>query len=259
MKLGKAIDRKEWIILKNFIKGMRRIKGRESAPTLPCRNVLLIKMMVRYTKKITYTRILYQAMTSFGKGFALRVGEFTTRTRKPTVKTLKWKHLRFSQSKSDSYLQVTITHSKTNQTHKIEILSRRCICYIHQSICPVHIMGIYKQLYKEFFPYDLNQYVFKQKNGKLVTGYEFRRELKCAFKFAGVSGKFPYWRGHSLRHGEIADLYAAGVHPLTIQKYARHVPGSKVTHTYTKVNANEDADLVHQKFKKYFKSINLEN
>merc|ERR1711991_1104192 len=193
-------------------------------------------------------------MITFGKGFALCVGEFTPTTRKPTISTLKWKNLKFSQSKTAMYLTITITHSKTNQTHKIEILARRCTCYIHQTICPVHIMSTYKRLYKKTFNYHPNAYVFLHKNGKLVTGTEFRKELKNSFKQAGVSGKYPYWRGHSLRHGEIADLYAAGVHPLTIQKYARHVPGSKVTHTYTKVNATEDADLVHKKYLAYFNS-----
>merc|ERR1711991_365844 len=125
-------------------------------------------------------------MITFGKGFALRVGEFTPTTRKPTISTLKWKNLRFSQSKTAMYLQITITHSKTNKTNQIELLSRRCTCYIHQTICPVHIMSMYKRLHKEIFNYNQNDYVFKHKNGKLVTGYEFRKELKNAFKFAGV-------------------------------------------------------------------------
>ena len=95
-------------------------------------------------------------------------------------------------------------------------------------------------------------FVFRKLNNTIITGREFRHQLKEALKYIGIKPKYPQWRAHSLRYGELTDLYAASVHYTLIQKYARHVPKSRSTYLYTKIEAREEADLVAQKLAVYY-------
>ena len=76
--------------------------------------------------------------------------------------------------------------------------------------------------------------------------------LKKALKFVGIEAKYPYWRVHSLRYGEIPDLAAAGVSIAYIRKYARHSPKSQTTFHYIQLHTDEEAALVTKKYLKYF-------
>ena len=179
----------------------------------------------------------------FGKKFSLRCGEYTNPTRKPIKTTLRWSQLKFISKNKTLYLQLSLFETKTNKENKLELLSKRCACDIDPELCVVHVMLQWKLLYSKIFPsFD---YVFKHKNHKLVIANEFRRALDEAYIFAGITPEPPFWRAHSLRHGEIADLKAAGVDWDTIQKFCRHAPGSKSTHLYTNIQSCEAAELMY--------------
>ena len=95
------------------------------------------------------------------------------------------------------------------------------------------------------FESNVNSYVFLNSNGSLVTGAHVRAELKNSIKKLGISGKdLSTFKPHSLRYGEITDLFAAGVEPWLVKKYARHTPDSKITFHYTRLQSEEEADLV---------------
>lgn len=245
LRLDDNIDRSKFTLLKKLFRGMRRIKGREPQDTNPVRNSLLVIMIKRYETE-AYHHILYRTMMVFAKKFALRCSEHSNKTRKPTINTLHWNQLTFISYKSALFLQYNLKETKTNKENKYVVLSKRCSCNIDRNICVVHSMLLYKMIYRKI--HGKFEYVFRHKNGSLVTCFEFRRALDAAFIYAGITPKYPFWRAHSLRHGEIADLKAAGVDWNTIQKFARHVPGSKSTQLYTNTESHEDANIIYDQF-----------
>ena len=237
------------------MKGIKNDPDRQSEPTYPIRNFLLKKIVKKY-KNFNYTNLLWKAMVCCAKGFALRCGEYTPNSKKPTKRTLKWKDLNFHTYNGHQYLSITLRETKTNKTKKTEILTRKCLCACHslKPICAVCTLKTFKTFSKLKFKSSRNSYVFLNSNGTLVTGDEFRAELKQALIFIGIKNpKFPYWRAHSLRHGEITDLIAAGVPIELVRKYARHVPKSPTTFLYIQLETDEEAKLVAKKFEKYFR------
>ena len=248
------INRKDFHILGSIMKGIKKDPSRQSEPTNPIRNILLLKIINKY-KKFTYKNLLWKAMTCFAKGFALRCGEYTPATKSPTNRTLQWNHLNFHKYNNKKYLSVTLRITKTNQTYKTEILTRQCLCSNKKlkPICSVCIMRVLKRLAKIKFNNGPKDYVFKNSDGSLVTGEEFRKELKSALKFIGIKNpRYPLWRPHSLRHGELTDLIAVGTPIVFVRKYARHKPKSETTFDYIQLETNEEASLVAKKYKKYF-------
>merc|ERR1711991_978784 len=140
--------------------------------------------------------------------------------------------------------------------HKKIYITKRCMCDFMPSICPVCNLITYKKFHIKYLNYSSKAVVFKNIDNTCVTGYQWRRELDRAFMFIGLTPKYPYWRAHSLRHGEIADMMAAQINYDTLQKNARHVPGSKATHIYTKIKSHEEADIIHNRM--LYKYIQLE-
>ena len=65
---------------------------------------------------------------------------------------------------------------------------------------------------------------------------------------------YPFGRAHSLRYGEITELYAKNFY-LLLQKYSRQVPKSKTTFLYTKLQSQEETDLVDNKIDRYYSKI----
>ena len=150
-------------------------------------------------------------------------------------------------------ITLNLKGSKTNKTFKIETLSVACHCTINKDLCLPHHMLAYQFAYKILF--NNHDYLFKKYDGKLVLGFEFRRALDEAFRFAGINPEPPFWRAHSLRHGEMTDLQAANVSLLTLQRFGRHAPGSKSTHFYTKTTSEEDANLIFIKYKQQYENF----
>ena len=204
--------------------------------------------------------ILWKTILSFAKGFALRCSEYTSHTLKPDKRTLKWKDLYFHKYRNKKFLSVTIRISKTNKTFKEEILTRQCLCHIKKfsKICAVCNMKAFKKLCKSKFNDDKDSYIFKREDGHLVTGSPFRKELRRALKFMGIKNvRHPYWRPHSLRYGEITDLFAANVSLAQIRKYARHVPNSETTYRYIQLETDEEAFIVSKKYIDYYLNNSL--
>ena len=254
-----SINRKEFHVLGSIIKGIKKDPERQNEPTNPIRNIMLLKIVKKY-KNFNYTNALWKAMLCFAKGFALRCGEYTPTTKTPTKRTLQWKHLNFHTYRNKPYLSVTLTITKTNKTFKTEILTRQCLCYNKKlkSICAVCAMKFYKKFAKMKFHINKNSYVFINSKGDLVTGGDFRTELKAALKYIGIKEpKYPLWRAHSLRHGELTDLIAAAIPIALVRKYARHVPNSLATHQYIQLETDEEAKLVAEKYHKHFKNALL--
>ena len=97
-----------------------------------------------------------------------------------------------------------------------------------------------------------NHLFFHKLNNIIITGCEFKHQLKEALKYIGIKPKYSQSRAPSLRYGDLTDLYAASVHYTLIQKYASHVTKSRSTYLHTKIETREKADLVAQNLAKYF-------
>lgn len=247
------IDRKEFALLRNLIKAIRRQPGRSKRHTNPIRNLLLLRMIKKY-HKFCYDNLLYKAMICFGKNFALRCGEYTPKTKKPQKNTLRWKHLYFHTYNGIRSLTLTLYSTKTNKTGKAERITRQCLCPNPKlkPICAVCHMAKFKTYCIRKFGDGPESFVFKSKTGSLITGTIYREEFAKALKFINIEAKYPYWRVHSLRYGEISDLAAAGVSIAYIRQYARHSPQSKITFHYIQLHTDEEASLVTEKYLKYF-------
>lgn len=248
------IDRTNFLLLRDIIKGISREEDRQPELTNPIRNLLLLKIVRQY-KKFNYMNMLWKCIFTFAKGFALRCSEYTPYTQKPDRRTLKWKHLNFHTYKKQKFLSINIKISKTNKTFRDEILTRECLCSIKKfkEICSVCNLKIFYNLCKLKFKANSNSYVFRRDDGKLVTGAYFRVEFKRALTFVGIKEvKAPFWRPHSLRYGEISDLIAAGVPIEQVRKYARHVPQSETTFRYIQLQTDEEAYIVSNKYKRYY-------
>lgn len=190
-----------------------------------------------------------------GKNFALRSGEYTPKTKVPTLTTLKWKSLNFHFFKKVIHASLTLKITKTNKTYKTEIVTRKCLCDIPKlkTICAVCALLQYKKISKILFGNNIEEnYLFVHQNGELVTFNEYNKEFKEALFDIGIKAISPYWRPHSLRAGEISDLIASGVSLALVQKYARHVPGSKSTTVYITLETDEEANLINNLYKTYF-------
>ena len=250
-----AIDRSQMKTLKNLMKGIYRLKGRESRPSNPIRNFELRQMVEKYSKP-KYTHIFWKTVFCFAKGFGLRSGEYANKTYTPTNRTLKWSDIIFYKNNHKSYLRLKIISSKTNQNHKTEYLTRECLCTTkYRNICVVHNMKRYKKHYKAKFGLNKHDFIFRQINGKLLRQSDVSFELKRALKYIGVKNPcYPRWRPHSLRYGEITDLMAAGVDVWLVKKYARHTPNSDVTFHYTQLTAEEESTFIFNKLNAWFNS-----
>ena len=247
------IDRSNWVLLRNIIKAIRRQPGRSKRHTNPIRNLLLLKM-IKFYKKFSYSNFLYKTMICFGKNFALRCGEYTPKSQKPKHNTLRWKNLYFHYHDGVKAVTLTLYSSKTNKTGKKELLTRQCLCSNPKlkPICAVCHLSKFKTYCSKIFGDTNDSFIFKNKDGSLVTGYMYRKEFKNALAFVGIEAKFPYWRVHSLRYGEISDLCAAGVNIGFIKEYARHSPQSQTTFHYIQLHTDEEAAIVSQKYLAYF-------
>ena len=251
--LGNQIDRKKFNVLRAVLQGISRQPGRQSKPTFPIRNILLVIIVGKYAN-FTYYNILWKAMFCFAKSFALRTSEYTSEHKYPTKRTLKWGQLNFHPHEGVRHLSITILISKTNKHYKEEILTRKCCCANLKlaNICPVCALYNYRNLYKLYFKIDANDYVFKNIDGSLITSSEWITEFKLALKRINISAVYPYWRPHSLRKGEISDMMAAGVPMYIIRKCARHTPKSKTTFDYIQLQTDEEAILISDKMLKFF-------
>ena len=254
------IDRSKFHVLRGILKSISQEKDRQSKPTNPLRNLLLLKIVKLNYKKFNYHNLLYKTLFCFAKGFALRTGEYLPKTQRPTERTITWNDLKFKTINKKKFLSLTIRISKTNKNWKEEIITRQCLCANKclKPICAVCIMKQFKKLYKLKFGMHKNAFVFRRPDGKLLRSGDWCEEFKRALIFAGVKNvKYPYWRPHSLRHGELSDLYAIGTPMERIRKYARHVPKSKVTFTYIQVETELEAAQVAKSYIKYFKKSRM--
>ena len=243
------IDRTNWNVLRGVLKGISKQPDRQSEPTNPIRNFLLLKIIKRYNK-FTFTNILWKSIICLGKGFALRTAEYITSTLTPKITTLTWGDFNFHSYNNKRHLSLTLRITKTNKTFKIEIVTRQCICTNKKlkPICAVCNLWNYRQFYRTLFPIKKNSRVFLFPNGTPVITKDYLAEFKCALADVGITMKHPYWRPHSLRKGEISDLVAAGIPFELIKKYARHTPDSKVTFTYIQLETDEEASIVNKKY-----------
>ena len=247
------IDRTNWLLLRQVIKAIRRQPGRSKRHTNPIRNLLLLKMIKKY-KKFSYHNLIYKAMICFGKNFALRCGEYTPTSQTPKHNTLRWKYLYFHRHKGIKSLTLKLYSTKTNKTWKEELITRQCLCSNPKlkPICAVCHMAKLKNYCIKHFGDGPEDFIFKNPNGSLITGTIYRNEFKDALAFVGIKAKFPYWRVHSLRYGEISDLAAAGVDLNYIKQYARHSPKSQTTFHYIQLHTDEEASIVTKKYLLYF-------
>ena len=247
------IDRSKMRTLKNIIKGIYRLKGRESKPSNPIRNYELNQIVKKYSK-LKYVHVFWKSVFCFAKGFGLRSGEYANKTYLPSKRTLRWCDLIFYKKNNKQYLRLKLTSTKTNQNHKTEFLTRECLCSTkYRDICVIHNMKRYKKHYKNKFGYNKYDFIFKQLTGKIVRQTDVTAELKSALKFIGIKNPvYPAWRPHSLRYWEITDLMAAGVDVWLVKKYARHSPNSEVTFHYTQLAAEEESTYIFNKLTKWF-------
>ena len=251
--LGPQIDRKKFGVLTGVLQGIARQPGRQSRPTFPIRNILLLAIVNKY-KAFNYYNLLWCAIFCFAKNFALRTSEYTAEFKYPNKRTLKWKQLNFHYHKGYKHLSITILISKTNKKFKEEIITKKCCCANKKlaPICPVCTMFNYRKIYQIFFKLTGESYVFLNDDGSLVTSSEWMKEFKLALKYINIDAVYPYWRPHSLRKGEITDLMAAGVDLYFVKKIARHTPQSLTTYEYIQLETDEEAELIANKYIKYF-------
>ena len=250
--LTNKIDRNEFGTLRKVIKGFGTFPDRMSGVTFPIRNYELKLMMVRY-KGNSFKSKLWKAMHCFAKGFLLRRSEYTMTKPYPTRTTIYWKSIYIFNNNGAWYIQFTITWSKTNKNFKTEILTKRCTCGTKLgSICPVHSMAEYISYCIADLDVDPNSIVFRYKTGKPVTQEQWSKEFDNSLRYINLTPQYPKWRTNSLRHGEITDQIAAGVHLHDVQKFCRHTFDSKSTWLYTHLSSKEDADNRYEKEKLFF-------
>ena len=91
------IDRRKFHVLRGLLKSISQEKDRQSKPTNPLRNLLLLKIIKLNYKKFHYTNLLFKALFCFAKGFALRTGEYLPTTQLPTERTLTWNDFKFKK------------------------------------------------------------------------------------------------------------------------------------------------------------------
>ena len=193
-------------------------------------------------------------MFCLAKNFALRTSEYTSHSKYPTKRTLKWKNVNFHFYQGIKHLSISIFLSKTNKNYKEEILTRKCFCTNKKlsNICPVCTLYNYRNIYKIYFKLTKDDYVFKNLDGSLITSSEWIKEFKLALLRINITAVYPYWRPHSLRKGEISDMMAAGVDIYFIRKLARHTPKSLTTFEYIQLETDEEAILITDKMLNYF-------
>ena len=208
--VNNPIDRTNWSTLRGVLKGIERQPGRQSEVTNPIRNVLLLQIIKRYNS-FNFYNALWKSIICFGKNFALRTAEYIPKTSLPTITTIRWKDLNFHKYNNAKHLSFTLRSSKTNTTYKIEIITRKCLCNNHKlrTICAVCNLWTYRKFYKTIFKIRPNSCAFLNLDGSLVTSEQYLAEFKLALADVGITAKYPIWRPHSLRKGEISDLVAA--------------------------------------------------
>ena len=254
----KKIDRKEFSTLRQVFKGFATFPNRQSDTTNPIRNYELNRMINKYNSNTSFRQQLFKTMHCFAKGYALRCSEYAMDDNFETKSTIHWKDIEiYSKTLPNNskiwYSKFTINWSKTNKKWKQEILTKQCICNKKfYAICTVHNIANYYGFCKQFLDVNKNSVVFRYKNGKPVTTKEFRIEFNNSLKYIGITPNYPNWRANSLRHGEITDQIAAGISEKEVQKFARHVFGSKSTWIYTHLSSEEEADKRHILLKKYY-------
>ena len=229
-------------------------EDRQPGLTNPIRNILLLKIVNQY-KKFTYTNMLWKCIFTLAKGFAFRCSEYTPYTQKGDKRTLRWRDLNFHTYKNRKFLSINLKISKTNKKFHDQIITRECICHIKKfkNICAVCNLKLFYKLCCLKFKINKNSFVFKREDGKLVTCSYWRKEFRRALKFIGIKNvKSPYWRPHSLRYGEITDLFAAEISMSQIRKYARHSPQSETTFRYIQLETDEEAFLISKKYSQYY-------
>ena len=251
--LKKKIDRKEFGTLRKVFKGFASFPERQSEMTFPIRNYDLNIMISKYTTT-SFNNTMWIAMHCFAKAFALRCSEYAMKSKFPTKATVFWKAIQFFKKPTtgNMYIQFTLKWSKTNHIYKEEILTKRCICDTkYKNICAFHAMYNYFNLCRINLDANDSSIVFRFQNGKPVTCDEFRREFDSSLRFINITPSYPKWRANSLRHGEISDQIAAGIGLKHVQKFCRHVQGSKSTWIYTHLSGVEEADNRHVYEKKF--------
>ena len=83
----------------------------------------------------------------------------------------------------------------------------------------------------------------------MITSNEFSKSLKKSLIKIGLNKPLqPHYTPHSLRHGEITDMYAAHIPHHIIQKHARNVKGSKSTFQYCHLQGIKEANLISFRF-----------
>ena len=240
--------------LNQLFKGMNRVPGREPTPKYPLRNYDLI-IMINFWPSNSYTHILNKATMCIQKGFSLRVGEFLSKTKRPSIRTLKWKHVNLYIKNKIQFAEIALRNgSKTNHTFKIEILNRKCQCYTrYAKLCPVHWFHILKFAQKKRFnAINDNSYVFVDKNNNLFLSNDWNNTLKKAIVYRGYNIDSGNFGTHSLRHGDLTDLLSAGVPRWLVKRHARHSPNANSTDIYTHTSAEEEALLTAKYTEKFF-------
>ena len=247
----RQVDRTKFSLLRQLINGMKTIPGRESLPTFPICNFELRSMIKQYS--LSYLDIMWKTVWTTAKGYAFRCGEYASKTRKINERTLKWSQLEFTWKNNQEHLSITLDVSKTNRTHKTETITKKCICNAKcHDLCYVHWMKLYRKYFIAKWGSTANKPVFLLPNGKLLLQAEVALELKKVLKAIGIKNPvYPYWRPHSLRHGEITDLMDAGIELWLIKKLVRHTPNSKVTFLYTHLSSVRESEKLHEKYDQY--------
>ena len=209
--------------LNQLFKGIKSIKGREPSSKKPIRNYEMVKIIVFWNTN-SYYHILVKTAMCVQKGFAFRVSEILSYTRtKPSIRTLTWGNIYIYKLNNLHYAQITLTTgSKTNNTHKEEILARQCICYTKYAIlCPVHWLLILRNVQINHFGFiNDDSFVFIRKNGNLFTTSEWNDELKLGAASIGLDVTKGDIGTHSLKHGALTDFIASGMPYWLVQRFA---------------------------------------
>ena len=240
------IDRRNWTTLQKIIYGISTFKGRESKEAYPIRDPILKRLI--NTFNTSYQGILKKTMLAFSKNFALRIGEYTSSNGIPNDRTLQWRDIKLSKDNNNIYfIELNLSKGfKTNRTHKTVRLTRKCLCYDKSPIlCSAHWIITYKKLYKQRFNYGPNAYVFVNTDGTLVKASQFRESLTNALIKIGLNKPdTPRYTPHSLRHGELTDLFSQNVPEWLIKKQARHSRFSNNTFQYCHLQSKEEANML---------------
>ena len=244
------VNRTKFYLLRQLIKSIYTIDGRQSIPTNPIRNPLLLKLIKFYNKQnLEHTTI--RAFFTFAKFFLLRIGEYAIYGNRINQYTLYWKHIRLFCYHNKWCAQLTLTIGKTNRNNKREILTIMCSCsYLDKRICAVHCLLELKNMRSNTNSFN---FLFTNINGKPINTIYVTKILNKALINCGITLS-PQWRPHSFRHGGTTDLMAANVPKWIIEKLARWAPNSRMVYYYTSLTSTEECLKAFQCLEKYFKS-----